>query len=122
MSSEDKSIRWLKALSHGFFRRCPCCGKGKMFEGYLTPKVECSACHLDYTPLKADDGPAYITMGLVCMILVPLFFLYQALYEPPFLLALGVSLPLTVLVILGILPLIKGAFMAAVWKSGAKVN
>lgn len=122
MSSERNSIHWLKALVRGFSRRCPCCGNGKMFHGYLTPKIECSACHLDYTPLKADDGPAYITMGLVCMILVPFFFIYQALYDPPFLLALGVSLPLTVFVILAILPLIKGAFMAAVWKSGAKVN
>ncbi len=89
-----------------------------MFQGYLTPKVECSVCHLDFVPLRADDGPAYITMGLVCMLVVPFFFVLQALYDPPMIWALSISIPLTVGVILSLLPLIKGAFMAALWKSG----
>ncbi|HUX79722.1 MAG TPA: DUF983 domain-containing protein [Alphaproteobacteria bacterium] len=77
-------------------------------------------CDLEFEALKADDGPAYITMGLVCLFIVPFFFVLQALYEPPLGIALLISLPLTLAIILGLLPLIKGAFMAALWKSGDK--
>src|SRR5262245_10221095 len=99
------------ALFRGFFRKCPQCGRGQLFEGYLTPHKSCSVCTLDFEPLKADDGPAYITMGLVCLFLVPFFFIIQARYEPPLGVALLISLPLTIIVILGLLPLVKGAFM-----------
>jgi uncharacterized protein (DUF983 family) len=59
-------------------------------------------------------------MGLVCLFIVPFFFVLQALYEPPLEIALLISLPLTLSIILGLLPLVKGAFMAALWKSGSK--
>jgi uncharacterized protein (DUF983 family) len=101
----------------GFFRRCPLCGEGRIFKGYLTPETRCNICNLNFENLRADDGPAYVTMGLVCLFIVPFFFILQALYDPPFLLALLVSLPLTLIIILGLLPLVKGAFMAAFWKS-----
>lgn len=110
---------WPLALTRGFIRRCPQCGEGRLFRGYLTPQEKCSECGLDFGKLKADDGPAYITMGLVCLFIVPFFFMMQAIYSPPFGVALIISLPLTLAIILGLLPLVKGAFMAALWKSGA---
>ncbi|MBY0292927.1 MAG: DUF983 domain-containing protein [Alphaproteobacteria bacterium] len=118
MSSYD--VSWLTALMRGFFRRCPHCGEGRLFQGYLTPQDKCAVCGLNFNLLNADDGPAYITMGLVCLFIVPFFFITQALYEPSLGLALVVSLPLTLVIILGLLPLIKGAFMAALWKSRGK--
>ena len=123
MSSNTSLISWPTALARGFVRRCPACGKGRLFQGYLTPEKKCQICQLNFENLKADDGPAYVTMGLVCLFIVPFFFIIQALYDPPSWLALLVSLPLTLLIILGLLPLIKGAFMAAFWKSqGGKVS
>ncbi|MBY0501998.1 MAG: DUF983 domain-containing protein [Alphaproteobacteria bacterium] len=110
-------ISWPKALVRGFFRRCPQCGEGHLFQGYLRPEEKCFVCQLNFESLNADDGPAYITMGLVCLFIVPLFFIIQALYQPSMGMALLVSLPLTLVVILGLLPLIKGAFMGALWKS-----
>lgn len=110
-------ISWPRAIVRGLCRYCPRCGKGRLFQGYLTPQKECAVCTLNFEELKADDGPAYITMGLVCLFIIPFFFIAQAIYEPPLLLALLISLPLTLLVILGLLPLVKGAFMAALWKT-----
>ena len=110
-------ISWPTALMRGFLRRCPNCGQGRLFQGYLVPQKKCSVCGLNFETLKADDGPAYITMGLMCLFIVPFFFIIEAIYEPPFELALIISLPLTLFIILGLLPLIKGAFMAALWKS-----
>jgi uncharacterized protein (DUF983 family) len=56
-------------------------------------------------------------MGLVCLFIIPFFFIAQALYEPPLLLALALSLPITLIVLLALLPLVKGAFIAALWKT-----
>ncbi|MBS0271563.1 MAG: DUF983 domain-containing protein [Proteobacteria bacterium] len=117
MTDDVSTASWFTALLRGFFRLCPKCGEGRLFQAYLTPEQSCTCCHLNFTRLNADDGPAYITMGLVCLFIVPFFFVIQALYEPPFWLALLISLPLTLLAILGLLPLVKGAFIGALWKS-----
>lgn len=114
-----ESISWLTALGRGFRRRCPQCGRGKLLRGYLMPEEKCTLCALDFQTLKTDDGPAYVTMGLVCVFIVPFFFVVQALYDPPPWMALLISLPLTAFIILSLLPSIKGAFMAAHWKSQA---
>jgi len=119
MSQNDVFISWPRAIIRGFLRCCPRCGKGRLFKGYLTPQDKCSVCDLNFEDLKADDGPAYITMGLVCLFIVPFFFIMEALYEPPLEIALVISLPITLAIILGLLPLTKGAFMAALWKSGS---
>jgi uncharacterized protein (DUF983 family) len=95
MTNDTFTVSWVTALLRGFCRVCPQCGEGALFQGYLTPQNHCSACQLNFTNLSADDGPAYITMGLVCLLIVPL----------------------TLISILGLLPLIKGAFMGALWKS-----
>lgn len=115
--NDGSHISWPQALWRGGKRRCPQCGEGCLFQGYLTPHQKCSHCELNFETLNADDGPAYITMGLVCFFVVPFFFIAQVLYEPPFWLALVISLPLTLGIILGLLPLVKGAFMGALWKS-----
>lgn len=117
VTDSPQSISWEQALFRGFRRRCPRCGEGRLFQGYLTPQPRCIVCGLAFVELKADDGPAYITMGLVCLFVTPFFFVAQALYEPPLLMALLISLPMTLLIILGLLPLVKGAFMAALWKT-----
>ena len=42
----------------GLACRCPRCGKGKMFSGFLGLKPRCEACGLDYSFIDAGDGPA----------------------------------------------------------------
>lgn len=120
MTYDSHPTFWSTALVRGFCRVCPRCGEGRLFQAYLTPQKKCSICSLNFEEFQADDGPAYITIGLVCVFIVPFFFIAQALYEPPLTLALLVSLPLTLCIVLGLLPLVKGAFMAALWKSGGE--
>ena len=38
--------------------RCPRCGEGKLFKGFLTLRPRCDACGLDYDFVDAGDGPA----------------------------------------------------------------
>ena len=45
--------------------RCPRCGKGSLFNGYLNVAPACSACGLDYAPFDAGDGPAVFVILIV---------------------------------------------------------
>jgi hypothetical protein len=42
----------------GLLCRCPRCGKGKLFEGFLTLKSKCDVCGLDFSFADDGDGPA----------------------------------------------------------------
>ena len=48
----------LAPLRTGLACRCPRCGKGKLFQGFLNLRPRCEACGLDFDFAEAGDGPA----------------------------------------------------------------
>lgn len=50
------------AMLRGMQQRCPKCGEGHLFTGYLKVAPACDACGQSFAPQKADDGPAYFTI------------------------------------------------------------
>ena len=55
----------LSTLKTGLACRCPRCGKGPLFKGYLTLQTECPACGLSYAFADPADGPAFFVMTAV---------------------------------------------------------
>jgi uncharacterized protein (DUF983 family) len=103
------------AVGRGLRNRCPYCGVGRVFAGYLKLTPECSNCHAPLGRLRADDAPPYFTIFLVGHILVPPVFWVEKAYEPPMWIHMVVWLPLfTILCILLLRP-IKGAVVG--WMS-----
>ena len=47
--------------------RCPRCGEGKLFRGFLTVAKECDACGLDYSFADPADGPAFFVICFACV-------------------------------------------------------
>ena len=45
-------------LLRGLRGRCPRCGEGRLFDGYLQVAGECPACRLNLAEHDAGDGPA----------------------------------------------------------------
>ena len=70
-------------VSAGFSCRCPRCGRGRLFSGYLKLAEKCDSCGLDLGAMDSGDGPAVFVMFIVLIITVPLVFLVWALFEPP---------------------------------------
>jgi uncharacterized protein (DUF983 family) len=102
-------------LKRGLLRRCPNCGKGHLFTGYLAVEPHCAACGHENALYRADDGPAYFTILIVGhLVLVPLLCLSFILTWP-----VAVVLPLSLAVVLvatlALLPLVKGAFIGVQW-------
>ncbi len=53
------------AVRRGLAGRCPRCGEGRLFRAYLKVNDACPACGEDFTPQRADDAPAYVTILIV---------------------------------------------------------
>ena len=54
----DKSVTITQSALRGLACRCPRCGNGKLYAGFLTLRPNCEACGLDYAFIDAGDGPA----------------------------------------------------------------
>jgi len=67
----------------GFACRCPRCGKGKLFKGYLTLLPRCEVCGLDYSKADAGDGPAVFLIFIIGFLVVPLALWVHASFAPP---------------------------------------
>jgi uncharacterized protein (DUF983 family) len=112
-------VNWLESLTRGFRRRCPRCGEGKMFSGYLTVPESCPACGLAFEPLRADDAPAYFTIFIVGHVIVTGLLMLQKFEHPETWVQTVIWIPLTVVLTLGLLPFVKGAVMGAIYASHA---
>ena len=110
---------WL-AVRRGLMRRCPACGKGHLFDGYLRPAHACSSCGLETGAIRADDGPAWATILLVGHLVSPVFFVFAvAKSEVQQFLALAFVLAIVLGLTLLLLPRMKGLFMAMIWSKNA---
>src|SRR3954471_22855897 len=66
----------------GLSCRCPRCGKGRLFDGYLKVVPRCEDCGLDLTFADSGDGPSIFVIFAVGPIVVILAFIADALFHP----------------------------------------
>jgi len=97
------------ALGRGLLGRCPVCGKGRIFVGFLRVVDECSECHAPLGLARADDAPPYFTILIVGHIVIPAMLIMQKTMDPSTWLLSAIFLPLTVLLSVGLIRPIKGA-------------
>ena len=96
------------SISRGLRGRCPQCGEGPLFRGFLTLRPRCEACGLDYGFADAGDGPAIFVILLGGFIVVFAALIVEVLYQPPFWVHAALWLPLILLVTLWPLRAVKG--------------
>ncbi|MEO1192602.1 MAG: DUF983 domain-containing protein [Pseudomonadota bacterium] len=82
----------------GLACRCPRCGKGKLFSGYLTVAERCTVCGLDLAKADSGDGPAVFLIFILGAIVVPMAFWVESAFLPP----LWVHMVIWPVVILGL--------------------
>ena len=103
----------------GLSGRCPRCGGGNLFNGFLDLAPRCEACGLDYGFADAGDGPAVIVTLLAGFIVVGAALVVEVKYEPPIWLHLAIFLPLTLVVCLGMLRPLKGILVSLQYRNKA---
>lgn len=102
-------------LRRGLSKRCPDCGEGSLFNGYLKVAPSCGACGHDTGAYRADDGPAYFTMLIVGHLLVAPLLCFPFIWAWPIAGVLALSLGFVTLATLVLLPIVKGGFIGVQW-------
>jgi uncharacterized protein (DUF983 family) len=100
--------------------RCPACGRGKLFSGYLTLAPRCSSCGLDYDFADAGDGPAVFVILVAGFVVVGAALLVEVAYAPPYWVHAALWGPLAVLLPLLLLRSFKGALIGLQYKHKAQ--
>jgi uncharacterized protein (DUF983 family) len=104
-----------RSLWRGIMQKCPRCGEGKLFRSYLKRAEGCSRCHESFEGLDADDGPAWLTIGLAAHIVVPLLIFLERGQLLPYWQEAAILAGVSVASVLLLLPISKGFFIAALW-------
>ena len=71
-SSDDGHVDWPDALGRGLRARCPVCGQGRLFAGYLSVVDRCPVCGTPLASVPADDAPPWVTILIALHVLIGL--------------------------------------------------
>lgn len=106
------------ALARGLRGRCPTCGEGRLFNGYLRVVDACSSCHAPLGRIRADDAPPYATIFLAGHLLVPGVLLVEKIWRPEMWVHMALWLPLFTITCMALLRPVKGAVLAWMLRLG----
>ena len=103
----------------GLLCRCPRCGEGKLFRGYLKLAPSCTACGLDLAFADSGDGPAIIVIFLVAPLIIALAMVVGTVFNPPPYVHLFLWIPATLILSLALLPPFKATMVALQYRHDA---
>ena len=110
MSTSDHHV--VSPYGAGLRCRCPRCGKGRLFNGFLELAPRCESCQLDFGFADSGDGPAVFVILIAGFIVVFAAMLVEIVWRPPYWLHAALWLPLILLTTLGLLRPAKGLMIA----------
>jgi uncharacterized protein (DUF983 family) len=96
----------------GLACRCPNCGEGQLFEGFLKVSPRCEACGLDLSAADSGDGPVVFILLIVGMIVIFSMLIFEFTVHPPVWVHLILWLPLATILTLAALRPFKGVMIA----------
>ena len=99
---------FITAIGRGLLGRCPACGKGKIFNGFLKVAAHCHECGAPLGLARADDAPPYFTILIVGHIVIPLLFVVDRAEQLPLWIMSAIFVPLTLGLALGLIRPVKG--------------
>jgi len=100
--------------------RCPRCGEGRLFAGFLSIAPRCSVCGLDFAFADSGDGPAVFVIMIVGFIVVGLALVVEFKIGPPFWVHALLWVPLVLVLAIGLLRPLKGFLIAQQFKHRAE--
>ncbi len=97
----------------GLRQRCPSCGEGRLYEGYLKFRTECAVCGQDYTLADTADGPAFFVGFAALILFAPVYFILPMMGLPlaGLIISYAVMLAACVGFCLALLPVVKALML-----------
>jgi uncharacterized protein (DUF983 family) len=99
--------------------RCPRCGDGPLFAGFLSVADRCAACGLDFAKVDSGDGPAVFVIFIVGAAAAALLMYVEFTYGPPAWVHLVYLVPLVLGGALALLRPMKATLIALQFRNRA---
>ena len=109
----------VSVLKAGLLSRCPRCGRGRLFAGYLRVAPRCGNCAFELGQHDSADGPAVFVMFIVGGIVVALALWLEITHEPPYWLHAVLWLPAVTIGSLVLLRPVKALMIALQYRHRA---
>jgi uncharacterized protein (DUF983 family) len=106
---------WRMAIGRGLRGRCPACGEGRLFTGFLKPVPTCAACGEAIHHQRADDLPPYVVITIVGHIIVGGLLLAEKYADWSMGLHMAIWPALTVILSLLLMQPVKGGVIGLQW-------
>jgi uncharacterized protein (DUF983 family) len=100
------------SLEAGLRCRCPQCGRGRLFKGFLTLDARCETCGLDYGFADPADGPAFFVVTGVGLVVTGLWAWWAVALQPPIWAQFAVAMPAMIACCLAALRPVKAWLVA----------
>jgi len=119
MNPDNSDLPRTDPFRAGLLGRCPRCGQGPLFTGYLTVAQGCTACDLDYSFADSGDGPVAFVILLIGFVVVGLALWTEVTINPPLWVHFSLWVPLVVVLSLIALRVFKGLLIALQYRNNA---
>ncbi len=103
----------------GLACKCPRCGEGPLYAGFLSVAERCTACGLDLKKADSGDGPAVFIIFILGFLVVPAALFVESRFAPPMWLHVAIWPPLILGAALGLLRPVKGVLIALQYRHRA---
>ncbi|WP_416899015.1 MAG: DUF983 domain-containing protein [Minwuia sp.] len=103
----------------GLACRCPRCGEGRLYGGFLAVATGCDVCDLDYSKVDSGDGPAVFVIFIIGAVAAALALWVEFNFEPPVWVHVIYLLPLVLGGSLVLLRPMKALLIALQYKNAA---
>jgi uncharacterized protein (DUF983 family) len=100
-------------LLSGAAGRCPNCGEGFLFDGFLQVASSCDACGDDFSTADSGDGPAVFVTLIAGFAVAFAAVITEFTLHPPIWVHLILWLPAVLVLSLGLMRPLKGVMLAA---------
>lgn len=99
--------------------RCPRCGSGPLFSGFLSVAKACTHCDLAYAAFDAGDGPAVFVILIVGFLVAGGALIVEVTFQPAYWVHAVLWLPAVLILSFGFLRLLKSTLLVLHYKHQA---
>jgi len=110
----------LSPVTTGLRGRCPVCGEGTLFSGFLAFASKCEACGASFEMEDAGDGPAIFVIFIVGIFIIPMALAFQLVTDAPIWITFIIWGPIITLACLFLLRLMRGVMFNLQCKNKAR--
>jgi uncharacterized protein (DUF983 family) len=100
--------------------KCPVCGKGRLFSGFLKVSDDCQNCGQNFKAADTGDGPVVFIILIAGFICCFGFVITDFAYQPPIWVHMVIWLPLALILSFGLMRPLKGVTVAFQLKNRVK--